>query len=91
MISYLLRLYFFHRAKPSLDIHPFHWTGPTSFSAVLKHDETTTIEALAVFASPGTYDINRWKLTVHTSLDNGQDNGGVFVHWPSLPQIVTVV
>ncbi|KAL0095278.1 hypothetical protein F4703DRAFT_1063520 [Phycomyces blakesleeanus] len=80
-------------AKPTLNIHPFHWTGATVFTGTLHPDETNTLEAQAIFQLPGVYDVNRWKLTIETSQyrDEHPDSTGYFVQWPSLPQIVTII
>jgi hypothetical protein len=50
-------------------------------------DEKTEIKAFAAFQLPGVYDVNRWKLTVRTH----EREEEVFVHQPSLPQLVTTV
>ncbi|KAG0191141.1 Trafficking protein particle complex 8 [Apophysomyces sp. BC1034] len=75
-------------SKPSLNVHPFHWTGSTVFTGTLDPEQTSEVEAFATFQLAGVYDINRWKLTVHTSQDH--DDGSFFIHWPSLPQIISV-
>ncbi|KAF7724948.1 Trafficking protein particle complex 8 [Apophysomyces ossiformis] len=75
--------------RPSLNVHPFHWTGSTVFTDTLDPEETTVLQGYATFQFPGVYDINRWKLTVYTSQD-GDDDGGYFIHWPTLSQIVCV-
>lgn len=43
-----------------------------------------------MFQVASTYDINRWKLTVQTALENGDDDSEVYIHWPSLPHIISV-
>ncbi|KAI8076416.1 ER-golgi trafficking TRAPP I complex 85 kDa subunit-domain-containing protein [Gilbertella persicaria] len=76
------------KTSNTFNIFPFHWTGSTVFSGVLKPEESTQIEALATFQLPGVYDINRWKLTVRTE---DKDDAEVFVHQPSLPQLITTI
>lgn len=46
------------------------------------------IEAFATFQLPGVYDVNRWKLTVRC-VESGKEEGEVFVHQPTLPQLIT--
>ncbi|KAL7316394.1 hypothetical protein PS15m_005491 [Mucor circinelloides] len=72
----------------SFNIFPFHWTGSTVFSGTLKPEEKLDIQVFATFQLPGVYDINRWKLTVRT---DEKDDAEVFVHQPSLPQLITAV
>ncbi|CAO3630125.1 unnamed protein product [Cunninghamella blakesleeana] len=76
--------------KSALDIHIFHWNGSTTFSGSLKSNESINIEAIAMFQVASTYDINRWKLTVQTTLESGDEDGEVYVHWPSLPHIISI-
>lgn len=70
----------------SLNIFPFHWTGSTVFTGTLKPEEYLDINAFATFQLPGVYDVNRWKLTVRT---DDKEDSEVFVHQPSLPQLIT--
>ena len=74
-------------SKPStFNIYPFHWTGSTVFSGILKPEELVDIQALATLHLPGVYDINRWKLTVRT---DDIDDAEVFVHQPNVSQLIT--
>ncbi|OBZ86491.1 Trafficking protein particle complex subunit 8, partial [Choanephora cucurbitarum] len=74
-------------SKPStFNIYPFHWTGSTVFSGILKPEEFVDIQALATLHLPGVYDINRWKLTVRT---DDKDDAEVFVHQPNVSQLIT--
>lgn len=75
-------------SKNSLNIFPFHWTGSTVFTGTLKPDEKLSLDAFATFQLPGVYDVNRWKLTVRT---DDKEDSEVFVHQPSLPQLVTAI
>lgn len=72
----------------TFNIFPFHWTGSTVFSGTLKPEEKLDIQIFATFQLPGVYDINRWKLTVRT---DEKDDAEVFVHQPSLPQLITAI
>lgn len=72
----------------SLNIFPFHWTGSTVFTGTLNPEESVEIQVFAIFQLPGVYDINRWKLTVRT---DEKDDSEIYVHYPTLPQLVTTV
>lgn len=72
--------------KASLNIFPFHWNGSTVFSGSLKPEESAELRAFATFQLPGVYDVNRWKLTVRT---DDKEDSEVFIHQPSLPQLIT--
>lgn len=76
------------KTASSLNIFPFHWTGSTVFTGNLKPDEKIDLLVLATFQLPGVYDVNRWKLTVRT---DDKEDSEVFVHLPSLPQLITAI
>ncbi|KAI9276284.1 ER-golgi trafficking TRAPP I complex 85 kDa subunit-domain-containing protein [Sporodiniella umbellata] len=74
--------------KAYLNVYPFHWNGSTVFTGSLGPNEKKEINVSALLQMPGVYDINRWKLTVHT---DQKEDSEAFIHQPTLPQLVTVV
>ncbi|KAI8920698.1 ER-golgi trafficking TRAPP I complex 85 kDa subunit-domain-containing protein [Entophlyctis helioformis] len=84
----------------------FAWVGQTHFSGLLQPESSVDVLLHASFATPGMFDVNRWRL--HTvlsfspaallaSVDGGRSSsiagektGVVFVQTPTIPQHVLV-
>ncbi|KAJ3221198.1 Trafficking protein particle complex 8 [Clydaea vesicula] len=68
------------------------WSGKNFINGILKPEEEGKYNVFATFASPGIYELNRWKLSVHMLDDNGNEDKGNsgFIQTPNLNQSITV-
>jgi hypothetical protein len=73
----------------------FSWLGQTRFQGTLAPLGSMHIEAVALFYSPGRYDLNKWKMGLKMELaiekSSKPPQPTCAVQLPTISQFVTVI